>query len=63
MSTGLQAICITQVCIIFKLPGHLGHYPHPLAYVEWFMVLHQHEPISRHPLHAQPSVQCLSNQH
>jgi len=45
-STGLQAIHIAQVHVIFKLPGHLGHYPNPLAYVKWFTVLHQHEPIS-----------------
>ena len=45
-TTGLQAICIAQVRAIFKLPDHLGHYPHPLAYVEWFTSLHRHEPIS-----------------
>ena len=39
-------MCIVQVHIIFKLPDHLGHYPHPLAYVEWFTSLHCRDPIS-----------------
>ena len=42
----LQEMQIAQVCIIFKLPDHLGHYPHPLAYVEWFTSLRRHDPIS-----------------
>ena len=46
MTTGLQAIHIMQVRAIFKLPDHLGHYPHPLAYVEWFTSLRRCEPIS-----------------
>ncbi|KIM66628.1 hypothetical protein SCLCIDRAFT_64837, partial [Scleroderma citrinum Foug A] len=33
------AICITQVHVIFKLPGHLSLYPHPPAYVKWFTSL------------------------
>jgi len=37
---------IAQVHIIFKLPDHLGVYPHPLAYVEWFTALRHREPIS-----------------
>ncbi|KIM55951.1 hypothetical protein SCLCIDRAFT_29991 [Scleroderma citrinum Foug A] len=41
-----DAIRIAQVRAIFKLPDHLRHYPHPLAYVEWFTSLHHHEPIS-----------------
>ena len=45
-TTGLQAICIAQVRAIFKLLDHLGHYPHPLAYVEWFTSLRCREPIS-----------------
>ncbi|KIK17535.1 hypothetical protein PISMIDRAFT_111213, partial [Pisolithus microcarpus 441] len=30
---------VAQVQIIFKLPDHLGSYPHPLAYVERFTTL------------------------
>ena len=45
-TTGLQAIRIAQVRANFKLPDHLGHYPHPLAYVEWFASLCHREPIS-----------------
>ena len=45
-TTGLQAIRIAQVQAIFKLPDHLRHYPHPLAYVKWFTSLCRHEPIS-----------------
>ncbi|KIM62572.1 hypothetical protein SCLCIDRAFT_72925, partial [Scleroderma citrinum Foug A] len=41
-----DAICIAQVRAIFKLPDHLGHYLHPLAYVEWFTSLRCREPIS-----------------
>ena len=37
---------ITQVCVIFKLPEHLGLYPHPLAYVEWFTSLRHRDPVS-----------------
>jgi len=40
------AVRITQVRVIFKLPDHLGLYPHPLAYVEWFTLLHRRNPIS-----------------
>ena len=42
----LQEMRIAQVRVIFKLPDHLGHYPHPLAYVEWFTSLRRHDPIS-----------------
>ncbi|KAI6021357.1 hypothetical protein BKA83DRAFT_4055398, partial [Pisolithus microcarpus] len=37
---------VAQVCIIFKLPDHLGSNPHPLAYVEWFTTLIHHDPIT-----------------
>ncbi|KIM54167.1 hypothetical protein SCLCIDRAFT_74636, partial [Scleroderma citrinum Foug A] len=39
-------MCIVQVHIIFKPPDHLGVYLHPLAYVEWFTLLRQCDPIS-----------------
>jgi len=42
----LKGVQITQVRVIFKLPDHLGLYPHPLAYVEWFTSLHCRDPIS-----------------
>ena len=29
-------ICAARVRAIFDLPAHLGHYPHPLMYVQWF---------------------------
>ena len=44
--TSISAIRIAQVHVIFKLPEHLGLYPHPLAYVEWFTSPHHHDPIS-----------------
>ncbi|KIM66670.1 hypothetical protein SCLCIDRAFT_1149740 [Scleroderma citrinum Foug A] len=43
---GPDKMQITQVHIIFKLPNHLGHYLHPLAYVEWFTSLRHRDPIS-----------------
>jgi len=42
----ISVICIAQVCVIFKLPEHLGLYPHPLAYVEWFTSLRRRDPVS-----------------
>jgi len=42
----LKGVQIAQVHIIFKLPDHLGLYPHPLAYVEWFTSLCRRDPIS-----------------
>ncbi|KIO00550.1 hypothetical protein M404DRAFT_152471, partial [Pisolithus tinctorius Marx 270] len=35
-----------QVQVIFKLPDYFGNYPHPLVYIEWFTVLHCHDPAS-----------------
>ncbi|KAI9453577.1 hypothetical protein F5148DRAFT_960406, partial [Russula earlei] len=29
-------LCLAQVQVIFKLPKHLGAFPHPLAYIHWF---------------------------
>ncbi|KIM58472.1 hypothetical protein SCLCIDRAFT_128060, partial [Scleroderma citrinum Foug A] len=43
---GPDKMQIAQVHVIFKLPDHLGHYLHPLAYVEWFTSLCRHDPIS-----------------
>ncbi|KIM66081.1 hypothetical protein SCLCIDRAFT_111697 [Scleroderma citrinum Foug A] len=45
--TSISAIHIAQVCVIFKLPSHLGLYLHPLAYVKWFTSLHHCDLISR----------------
>ena len=44
--------------VIFKLPGHLGVHPHPLAYVEWFTSLHRRDPIS-----SQFVVTCSTRNH
>ena len=44
--TSLSVIHIAQVCVIFKLPDHLGLYLHPLAYIKWFMSLHCRDLIS-----------------
>jgi len=44
--TSISAIRIAQVHVIFKLPEHLGLYPHPLAYVEWFTSLRCRDPLS-----------------
>ncbi|KAI5987191.1 hypothetical protein EDD15DRAFT_2174021 [Pisolithus albus] len=41
-----QGVQPAQVRVIFKLPEHLGSYPHPLAYVEWFTALHRRDPAS-----------------
>lgn len=30
---------MAEVRAIFKLPPHLGDYPHPLAYIHWFKPL------------------------
>ena len=40
------AVHIAWVCVIFKLPDHLGLYPHPLAYIEWFTLLRRRNLIS-----------------
>ncbi|KIK20372.1 hypothetical protein PISMIDRAFT_105871, partial [Pisolithus microcarpus 441] len=42
----LLAIHVAQVHVIFKLPDHLGSYPHPLTYVEWFTTLLHCDPIT-----------------
>ncbi|KAJ3567479.1 hypothetical protein NP233_g6346 [Leucocoprinus birnbaumii] len=33
---GLAGLRVAQVRVLFRLSPHLGMYPHPLAYVEWF---------------------------
>ncbi|KAI6095825.1 hypothetical protein EDD16DRAFT_1491663 [Pisolithus croceorrhizus] len=42
----LSGMQLAQVRVIFNLPDHFGSYPHPLAYVEWFTTLQQHDPVS-----------------
>ncbi|KAI6041032.1 hypothetical protein EDC04DRAFT_2867355 [Pisolithus marmoratus] len=42
----MPGVCVAQICIIFKLPDHLGDQLHPLVYVEWFTVLHCKDPVS-----------------
>jgi len=44
--TSISAVRIAQVRVIFKLPKHVGLYPHPLAYVEWFTSLRRRDPVS-----------------
>ena len=56
--TSISAIRITQVHVIFKLPEHLGLYPHPLAYVEWFTSPHRRDLISH-----QFTVTCSTHNH
>ncbi|KAI9438407.1 hypothetical protein F5148DRAFT_960487, partial [Russula earlei] len=29
-------LCLARIHVIFKLPKHLGAFPHPLAYIHWF---------------------------
>ncbi|KAN0094971.1 hypothetical protein V8E55_003258 [Tylopilus felleus] len=36
---GLQGLCVAEVHVIFRLPPHLGLYPHLLAYVHLFKPL------------------------
>lgn len=33
---GMEGITVVQIQVIFKVPRQLGHYPHPLVYVEFF---------------------------
>ncbi|KAI6012379.1 hypothetical protein EDC04DRAFT_2579787, partial [Pisolithus marmoratus] len=42
----MSRVCVARICIIFKLPNHLGDQPHPLVYIEWFTVLHCKDPVS-----------------
>ncbi|KAF8122220.1 hypothetical protein EV363DRAFT_1183475 [Boletus edulis] len=36
---GLHGLRVAEVRVIFRLPTHLGNYPHPLAYIHWFKPL------------------------
>ncbi|KAL6300341.1 hypothetical protein BKA93DRAFT_752775 [Sparassis latifolia] len=38
---GFRGLRIGQVRAIFRLPRQFGHYPRPLAYVEWFTEFRQ----------------------
>ncbi|KAI9459627.1 hypothetical protein HD554DRAFT_2206981 [Boletus coccyginus] len=40
---GLYGLCMAEVCAIFRLPSHLGNYPHPLAYIHWFKPLQTYD--------------------
>ncbi|KAI6011642.1 hypothetical protein EDC04DRAFT_2871056 [Pisolithus marmoratus] len=42
----MPGVHVARICIIFKLPNHLGDQPHPLVYVEWFTALHHKDPVS-----------------
>ncbi|KAI1782800.1 hypothetical protein LXA43DRAFT_1103400 [Ganoderma leucocontextum] len=42
----LNGLCAARVRAIFLLPSHLGHYPHPLMYVQWFRPFRGPEPHS-----------------
>ncbi|KAG1738001.1 hypothetical protein EDB19DRAFT_1829294 [Suillus lakei] len=44
--TGFNGLRIAQIHAIFKLPSHYGIFPHPLAYVKWFRLLHVPEPMT-----------------
>ncbi|KAI9444348.1 hypothetical protein F5148DRAFT_1278274 [Russula earlei] len=35
-SKGFQGLRLARIHVIFKLPKHLGAFPHPLAYIHWF---------------------------
>ncbi|KAF7372474.1 hypothetical protein MVEN_00109000 [Mycena venus] len=37
----LEGLRIGQIRVIFNLPPQFGHFPHPLAYIEWFTPLNQ----------------------
>jgi len=40
---GLRA---AQVRIIFALPSHIGHFPHPLVYLRWFRQFRSPSPLT-----------------
>ncbi|KDQ54674.1 hypothetical protein JAAARDRAFT_135540 [Jaapia argillacea MUCL 33604] len=42
--TDLEGLRVAQVRAIFQLPPQFGHFPHPLAYVEWFTPFHKPDP-------------------
>ncbi|KAJ7048192.1 Zn-finger domain-containing protein [Mycena amicta] len=45
-SSGLEGLRPARVHLIFELPPHLGTYPHPLAYIEWFTALNGPDPVT-----------------
>ncbi|KAG1852291.1 hypothetical protein DFJ58DRAFT_612482, partial [Suillus subalutaceus] len=36
---GMSGLRVGEVMVIFDLPSHFGHFPHPLAYIHWFRPL------------------------
>ncbi|KAJ3911791.1 hypothetical protein F5877DRAFT_93729 [Lentinula edodes] len=44
---GKDGLHVAQVRAIFDLPGQLGSFPHPLAYVEWFTPLRKLDKVTR----------------
>ena len=40
----IPALQVAQIRVLFKLPVQLKSFPHPLAYIEWFMPLRDLEP-------------------
>ncbi|KAG0692373.1 hypothetical protein DFH29DRAFT_985800 [Suillus ampliporus] len=34
-----EGLRVGEVQVVFKLPSHLGNFPHPLAYIHWFRPL------------------------
>lgn len=57
---------VAQVRLIFNLPPQFGHFPHPLAYIEWFTPLGRFDPnsglysISRSTRHNQRNAEIVS---
>ncbi|KAJ7059609.1 hypothetical protein C8F01DRAFT_1232034 [Mycena amicta] len=45
-SSGLTGLQPARIRLIFRLPSHLGTYPHPLAYIEWYTPLSGPDPVS-----------------
>ncbi|KAJ7058408.1 Zn-finger domain-containing protein, partial [Mycena amicta] len=45
-TSGIAGLIPVRIRVIFRLPPHLGTYPHPLAFIEWFTPLTQPDPIS-----------------
>ncbi|OBZ67757.1 hypothetical protein A0H81_12304, partial [Grifola frondosa] len=41
---GFAGLRPAQIRVIFRLPQHLGHCPHPLVYVQWFRPLRGPDP-------------------
>ncbi|KAI9569191.1 hypothetical protein HD554DRAFT_2204667 [Boletus coccyginus] len=39
VAVGEQGVEMVEVHAIFRLPSHLGNYPHPLTYIHWFKPL------------------------